>query len=229
MRSRRVTELGLISLASSLFLALLSFVLSYLWDAVLTRGTVDTILGESVRLVWIPVTYDLLLLGMAVFGLIGVVLLWRGRWDLGPEYAAGVGLALLTMAAAAIAFGFWLATGVLLGYFSEFSGLISWRYVLAFVATSFLGFTLYWLLANLPLHGTRPVAAVAFALGVAGGAISLFARAGLRRPQAVGLDGAATALSLASLVLWFVLCVWGSQSLRSGRPGPPAVAPARGA
>src|SRR5574340_1239546 len=153
MGTRRSTELGLVSLASALFVGILSVILPYVWDALITRATTDTFLGQSVRLFWIPAGSDALLVGMAVLGLIGLVLVWAGRWELGSEYAARVGLALLSMLVAGVALALWLATGVLLGSFSGFSGLVPWRGLLAFVGTVFLGFAFYWIVANLPLTG----------------------------------------------------------------------------
>lgn len=165
----------------------------------------------------------------ALLGIVGFVMLWKGRSDFGPEYASRVGLGLLSLVVAGIALALWTATSLLLGSFSGFSGLVPWRGVLAFAATGFLGFALYWVLAHLPLLGTRPVAAVAFALGIAGGALSLIPTFALRRAQVVGLGGAAVTLSFVSIVLWFVLCIWSSRTLRAGRSGPPTAAPARGA
>ena len=152
--------------------------------------------------------------GIAVLGLIGFTLLWRGRWELGPENAAWSGLTQLALLVAVVAYAAYPLAGVFLGFVPGAAFLAPWRSLLLFVGALFVGAALYWTLSHLPATGVAPAAAVAFALGVAGSALLLVGTPGLRRGEALGVHGAGLGLSLASSILWLVLCVWGSQRLR---------------
>lgn len=219
MQPSRSTRIGLFLLAASLSLSLLGFVLPYVWGAFLLRGAPETILGQSVRVVWIPGAADLLLVATAAVGLLGFVFIWHGRWAFGTEHASRVGLALLAVAGAGVVLGLWAAEGILLGLVHGTADWIVVRHLLAFLGTVFLGFAFYWALTNLPLSGVRAASAVALALGIAGGVVTLLTTLGLRRAQAASLEGAAVALSVASVVLWLSLCLWGWLELRTGRSG----------
>ncbi len=227
MQPRRSIHFGLILLVGSFVLALVRFALPFLWDAVLVRGTPASLFGQAVPGFWIPLAADIVDAALAGLGILGFVFLRRGRWELGPEYASRIGLALLALLTAVAVLAAWFATGVLLGYVTGVSYLVPVRRILALAATVLLGFAMYWALASLPLPGTRPVAAVAFALGVAGGVAGYLATLGFRRTEIVTLRGASDALTLVSLTLWLGLCTWGWQSLKTGGAGPRAAIAAR--
>lgn len=213
MPARRSTELGLLCLAGAFVLALVRFALPYLWDAVMAATPAG---GPSLSLhtVWIPISGLVVDGGIAVLGLIGFTLLWRGRWELGPENAAWSGLTQLALLVAVVAYAAYTLAGVFLGFVPGAAFLAPWRSLLLFVGALFVGAALYWTLSHLPATGVAPAAAVAFALGVAGSALLLVGTPGLRRGEALGVHGAGLGLSLASSILWLVLCVWGSQRLR---------------
>lgn len=227
MRPRRSTELGLLSLAAAIALSLLAFVMPYIWSAAIVGANVGQPLLNSLHTVWIPVSGFLLESGIVVFGLLGFAFVWRGRWEFGPENASRMGLTLLALVIAFAAYAAYALTGGILGYVSGVEFLRPWHALFQFTGAVFLGFALYWILSNLPLHGSRPTAAVSYALGVAGAALLLFATLGLRRAEALGVQGAGVGLSLASLVLWFVLCLWDVQGLRQRGTGLPAAAATR--
>lgn len=130
---------------------------------------------------------------------------------------------MLAFLAATFAYALYAFTGILLSTFSGLGFLQPWHGVFGFAGGVALGFGLYWILANLPVPGSRPVALIALTLGVAGIAILGLADLGLRRTRVAALDGAGLGLALVSITLWLVLCLWGRESLRgterkSGRP-----------
>lgn len=214
-RTPHSTRTGLVVLGASLVGSLLSLAWGYLWAIVLATGRFSPDTVGALHTFWIPLSGVLLQAAIAVLGLIGFLFVWDGRWELGPDYAARVGLALLAALVAVVAFALYGLTGILLGYVPTVGFLAPWHVLLALVGDVFLGFGLYGILANLPIAGGRPVAAVALALGLAGVALLSLVAFGLRRARIAGLDGAGFALSVVSLALWLTLCLWGGETLRS--------------
>jgi hypothetical protein len=226
MRTRRTTEVGLLALAAAFILALVSYAMPYVWD-----GIVRAVPGDggspSLRGFWIPVIGLSLDAGIVLLGLLGFALVWRGRWELGPEYASRSGLAVLAFVIALAAYSAYAVTGGMLGFVSGVAFLAPWHELLGLAGAVSLALALYWILANLPVPGSRPAAAVALALSVVGAAL-LVLDLGFRRAETRAVQGAGYGLSLASVVLWLVLCAWTSRRLRQpGAPSPPASA-ARG-
>lgn len=213
-RSRRSTLLGMLCLASALGLALFAYSLPFVWSAVIDAIRPSPALSYPLRSFWIPLSTIVLEGATALLGITGFLLLWRGRWDLGEAYAAKVGLALLAFLIAAMAYGAYYASG-LTDYVAALAVLVPARAFLSIVGGVFLGVGLYWVLANLPLPGTRHLAAAALAIGFAGIGILGFAALEVRRSRAVALEGPGIALSVVSLILWMVLCLWSEQTLRN--------------
>ena len=215
-RTSRSTRTGLILFAAALGATLLSFALGRLWAGLLTDVRPPTAASYDLRTFWIPLSAYLLDGAIGLLGVLGFAFVWRGREELGSAYASRQGLSLLAFLVAGVAFALYLATGVLLGYVAGVAFLVPWHALLAVIGGVFLGLGLYGVLANLPLAGARPVAAVALALGLAGIALSNLETLGLRRVEATGLAGAGFGLALASLIVWLVLCLWGEETLGSG-------------
>lgn len=227
MRLPASTKRGFVLLVGSLVVSLVRFALPSFWGATLPSNGAQVVLGQSLHGFWIPAIGYAVDGAIAALGLLGFAFLWRGRHVFGPVYQEKLRLGLFALAAGIIVLGVWFATGLLLGYVSGLSFLVPWRRVLAFAATGFLGLALFWALGYLPYPGIKAVAAITFGLGVAGGALALVSTLGLRRTEAATLRGAGEALALVSLVLWLSVCAWGWATMRSGRTGPPAVAPAQ--
>lgn len=226
MHPRRSTELGLLCLAGAFVLAVVGFALPYVWSAVIAATRVGQPLLDSLHALWIPLSGLVLDAGIVVLGVLGFALVWQGRWDLGPDYASSAGVALLALLIAFAAYAAYAVTGGILGFVSGVSFLRPWHVLFDFLGALFLGGALYWMLSHLPVTGSRPAAAVAFALGVAGSALLFVGTLGLRRGEALAVQGAGYGLALASLILWLVLCVWGSERLRErGMLPPPGAAP----
>ena len=217
MRAPRSTELGLVSLAGAFVLSLVSFALPYLWDLVLS-GTPATSSSLALHTFWIPLVGELVVGGIVALGLVGFVAIWQGRWELGPEVAAREGLAVLGLVLAFAAYAAYALTGFLLAYMAGVAFLRPWHSVFLFLGALFLGIALYGIVGYLPVVGSRPAAAVAIALGVAGSALLLVASPALRRPELLRLDGAGLALTLSSSILWLGLCIWDARRLRGLYP-----------
>ncbi len=228
MSLRRPTQLGLLFLAGAFVLALVGFALPYAWNAFLEAARVGQPLLDSLHAVWIPLSGLVLDGGIVILGLAGFALLYRGRWELGPESASRAGLALLALLIAFVAYAAYALTGIFLGYVAGVAFLIPGHHLFAFVGALFLGLALYAILAHLPVSGSRPVAAVAFALGAAGSALLYVATLDLRRARVLAVDGAGYGLSLSSLILWLVLCLWGAERLRQRGISAAPASPARG-
>lgn len=227
-RIHRFTRLGLVLLAAALGLTLVSFALGDLWVTLLAIFQTPARTADSLHTLWIPLSGWIVDGAIALLGLFGFALVWRGRWELGGAYASRMGLALLAVLVSAVAYALYALTGVLLGTFSGFAFLIPWHGLLAVAGGASVGLALYWILANLPLAGSRALAAVALALGIAGMVILNLADFGLRRVRVAGLEGAGLGLALASVTLWLVLCLWGHESLRNRRASSPVTASADG-
>ncbi len=227
MRLTASTKRGFALLVGSLAVSLVRLALPYIWGAALPPSGTQVVLGQSVHGFWIPGTSDVLDAAIAVLGLLGFAWLWGGRHEFGAAYGEKLRLGLYALVAGVIVLGIWFATGLVLGTVSGASFLVPWRRVLALVATGLLGLALFWGLGYLPYPGIKPVAAITFGLGVAGGVLALVSTLGLRRTEAAMVRGAGEALSVVSLVLWLAVCAWGWTAQRSGRTGPPAVAPAQ--
>lgn len=224
-RSRRSTELGLLSLAGAFVLALAGLALPYLWNTAIAAARVGQPLLDSLRTTWIPLSGIVLDGFIAVLGLVGFGLLWRGRYELGSENASRAGLALLALLIAFVAYAAYALTGLVLGFVAGVEFLRPWHAAFALVGAVSLGASLYWVLAPMPVAGSRLAAAVSFALGVAGSALLYVATLGLRRAPLLTVEGAGFGLALASLVLWLILCVWDADRIR-GRLAPAAPAAA---
>ncbi len=227
MRLPASTKRGFVFLVASLAVSLVRFILPFVWGAALPPNGTQVVLGQSVHGFWLPTIGDVVDGAIAVLGLLGFAMLWWGRHAFGAAYREKLRLGLFALTAGVIVLGVWFATGLLSSYFSGLSFLVPWRRVLAFAATGFLGLALFWGLGYLPYPGMKPVAAITLVLGVAGGALALISTLGLRRTEAVTLRGAGEALSVVSLVLWLAVSAWGWTAQRSGRTGPPAVAPSQ--
>lgn len=225
MRLPASTKRGFVLLVGALVVSLVRFVLPFVWGAVLPPTGTQSFLGQSDHAFWIPAIGDVVDGTIAVLGMSGFAMLWWGRHAFNAAYREKLRLGLFALTAGVIVLGVWFATGLLLGYVSGLSFLVPWRRVLAFAATGFLGLALFWGLGYLPYPGMKPVAGITFGLGVAGGALALVSTLGLRRTEAVTIRGAGEALSVVSLALWLAVCAWGWAAQRSGRTGPPAMAP----
>lgn len=213
-RFRSSLRVGLIFLAASIGVALFSFVLGYLWTPVLQAVGGSPGIVSSFRSVWIPVLGLLVDGAAAALAMVGVAMVWRARWELGGVYASRVGLALLASLIAVVSYAFFVVTGILLGYVPGAAFLIPWHGLFAMVGGVALGLALYWILANLPVPGARPVAAVALGLGLGGIAVAGLAVIGLRRLRTSEVAGVGLGLAVASLILWLVLCLWTQETLR---------------
>ncbi len=224
-RSHRSTTRGLVLLSAALGLSLFSFAVGPLWTTVLAFFPQSPSAAAAVRTLWMPVSLTVVVGLAALLAVVGFLSLWRGRWELGAEYASRSGLAMLFVLVAAVAYLLFAVTGVFLGYVQGVQFLVPWHGLLAVVGGVFLGLGLYLVLANLPIAGTRPLAAVALALGLTGIALTSLAVVGLRRIRTAPLEGAGLGLALASLTLWLVLCLWGEETLRSRTSLSPAVTP----
>ncbi len=210
-------------LAAALCLSLVSFALRDLWGIVLAVTQVSGGTAAALHAIWIPLSMEIVEGAIAVLGAFGFTAVWSGRRELGDTFASRVGLAVLAFLAATFAYALYTFTGILLGTFAGLGSLQPWHGLLGVAGSVALGFGLYWILANLPVPGSRPVALIALALGVAGIAILSLADLGLGRTRVAAPDGAGLGLALVSITLWLVLCLWGRESLRGirrtrGRP-----------
>lgn len=227
-RIHRSTRLGLVLLAAALGLTVLAFVLGDLWAMLLALFSVSGRAADSFHALWIPLSGAILDGAIGVLGVLGFALVWRGRWEIGGPYAERLGLAMLLVLVAGVAYVLFALTGILLGYVTGLSFLEPWHGLLAILGGVFLGLGLYQMLANLPFAGVRPVAAVSLALGVAGIILLNLTALGVRRVRVAGLEGAGLGLSLASVILWLALCLWTAENLRVGRSAAPAPASVKG-
>ncbi len=228
MAARQSTEIGLSALAGAFLLALVRTALPYFWDAVLA-GTPAGAPSSVLHTLWIPLSGLLVEAAIAILGLVGFGLLYRGRWEFGAASALRSGLVLLAMLVAAVAFGAYFVTGIALGLLSGLAILVPWHSVLLFAGSVAVGLALYWSFAPIPVSPSRGAAAVALALGISGSTLLLLATAGLRRADTLRIQGAGLGLSVASLVLWLALCFWDARGLRLRRAPPAAaVAPHEG-
>jgi len=218
----------LLCLAGAFVLAVVGFALSYIWDVAIAVTRVGQPLLGSLHTLWIPLSGLVLDAGIVVLGALGFALVWRGRWELGPDFASSAGVALLALLIAFAAYAAYAVTGEILGFVSGVSFLRPWHALFNFLGALFLGGALYGMLSHLPATGTRPAAAAAFALGVAGSALLFVGTLGLRRGEALVVEGAGYGLALASLILWLVLCVWASERLRERGTSPASGAAPRG-
>ncbi len=223
-RAPRRTRLGLVLLAAALGLSVLAFFFGDLWAAVLAVFSVPPRAADAFHTLWIPLSGLLLNGAIASLGVLSFALLWRGRGEIGGAYASGLGLALLMVLIAAAAYVLFGLTGLFLGYVAGVAFLAPWHGLLAILGGIFVGLGLYVAFSNLPLAGSRPVAAVAFALGVAGLVLLDLTALGFRRIRLAGIEGAGLGFALASVILWLVLCLWAAETLRGSRS--PGVAPA---
>ncbi len=226
-RSHRTTSRGLVLLAAALGLSLVSFALSPIWAMLLAMFPQSPSAAAAIRTFWVPPSIAVVEGLAALLAVVGFLSVWRGRWELGADYASRSGLAMLFVLVAAVAYLLFAVTGILLGYVQGVQFLVPWHGLLGVAGGVFVGLGLYLVLANLPISGSRPVAAVALALGLAGIALSSLAVIGLRRVRTAPLEGAGLGLALASLTLWLVLCLWGEETLRSRALASPAVTPAQ--
>lgn len=215
-RVHRVTTRALAFLAAALGLSIVSYALGDFWSILLAVLRSPASATYTLHTFWIPLVGVAVTAATAILGAVGFLLVWRGRWELGGEYASRVGLAMLAALVATVAYALYAFTGILLGSFAGLEALVPWRGLFAVVGGVAVGFALYWIIANLPVSGTRPVAVVALALGLAGIALLNLAVLDLRRARIAGLEGAGIGFALASLVLWLVLCLHGEETLRTG-------------
>lgn len=225
--SHRSTTRGLVLMAAALGLSLVSFALSPIWANLIAIMSPTASTTASIRTLWMPLSVALVEGAAALLAVLGFSFLWRGRWEVGGEYVSRSGLAMLLVLISAVAYLLFAVTGILLGYVQGVQFLVPWHGLLGVVGGVFLGFGLYFVLANLPIAGSRPLAAVALALGLAGIALVNLAAIGLRRVRTGSLDGAGVGLALASLTLWLVLCLWGEETLRSRTSASPAAVPSQ--
>ena len=221
-RAPRSVTAGLALLGGALALFVVSLFLEDVWAALLSALRMGTDTAVTLHTVWIPLTALAVDLGTAFLGALGFGLLWSGRQGLGVAYASRAGLGLLAFLVAVVAFALLTATGVLLGFFAGFRFLVPWHDLLAVAGSVAVGFALYVFLANLPLAGARPLAAAALALGISGIALANLRALTLSGVHMEDLYGAGFGLSLASVVLWLVLCLWGGETLRGGGSGAAA-------
>lgn len=221
-RTHRSTTLGLVLLAAALGVSLFSFALGPIWSLVLSMVPIPSASANTIHAIWIPLSGVVVDVAAFLLGLLGFSLVWGGRAELGGPFASRVGLSMLAILIAGVADILFGATGILLAYVSGAEFLVPWHSLFAIVGGVFLGLGLYWILANLPISGARPLAAVALALGLGGIALVNLAIIGLRRVRTAGLDGAGLGLALASLTLWLVLCLWAEENLRTRPSAGPA-------
>ncbi len=226
MRSRKTTELGLLCLVGALALRLVAYAMPYVWPAVLTSVPSTSSLALSLHTFLMPAVGYGLDASIAVAGLLGVLYIWRGRWELGTEFASGAGFALLMLIVGAVALAFRLGMGVLAGLVFA-PGLRLPMALLDFAATLFLGLFLYAVVAGLPLRGARIASIVPLVLGVAGSGILLLGRFGARRVAGDGTDAEiGSALLFVSVVLWFAVYLGSWEGMRiRGAPPLPSSAP----
>ncbi len=214
-RMHRTATLGLVLLAAALGVSLFSFALGPLWTFVLSTMAFPSSGATAIRTVWMPLSGVVVDVAAFVLGLLGFSLILGGRHEIGGPFASRAGLSLLAVLIAGVAFILYGATGIFLAYVSGVEFLVPWRDLLGIIGGVFLGLGLYWILANLPVAGARPLAAVSLGLGLGGIALVNLAAVGLRRVRTASLDGAGLGLALASLTLWLILCLWGEENLRS--------------
>lgn len=226
--SGRSTTRGLLVLAAAIGVSLVSFALGSIWSVILAIASLPPAVADPIRLTWLPISVIVLQGLVGLLGLLGFLFLWRGRWEVGAGYASRLGLAMLAALVSAVAFALFGVTGLLLGYVRGVEFLVPWHGLLAVVGGVFLGLALYGVLANLPIVGSRPLAAVALALGLGGIALVNLASIGLRRIRTGALEGAGLGLALASLTMWLVLCLWCESTLRSGTAVAPAASASQG-
>ncbi len=218
----RSLSVGLVLLAGALVLCLISLVVTDVWASLSPPLPRSTGVEPALRAFWMPLTGLLLDVGTAGLGAFGFGLVWRGRGELGAEYASRSGLGPLAVLLAAAEDALYTLTGALLGYVAGVALLAPWHRLVAVVGAVAVGLALYWFLATLPVSGARPVAVVALALGIAGIALVNLVTFTPLRGQSAELGGAGLGLSVASAVLWLALCLWGREMLGAGGRGTPA-------
>ncbi len=222
MRTRKAAELGLLCLVAALALRLVAYGLGTAWTAVLASLPATSSQTLGIRTLWIPVLGDLVDAAITVVGLLGALYVWRGRWELGPEFASGAGFALLMLVVGTVPLAFRVGMGLLVGFIAA-PGLRLPIALLDFVGTLFLGLFLYAVVAGLPLRGARVASVVPLVLGIAGSGVLLLDRLGPRRLAGLGTDTTlGSALALVSVILWFgvYLGSWEGVRIRGAPPHP---------